>query len=125
MKIFRKSSAEKMMGFPKEVQEVRSWTLWQLFFEYRLNPEAARITSFSSRPNPAKVKNHSLPSQSTWTAVAPSISHQLCKLQNRKRMDQQKSPEKSTTGRNVEITGIGLSVVESKSIRGVPMDLEM
>ncbi|PIC37499.1 hypothetical protein B9Z55_016108 [Caenorhabditis nigoni] len=85
MKIFRKSSAEKMMGFPKEVQEVRSWTLWQLFFEYRLNPEAARITSFSSRPNPAKVKNHSLPSQSTWTAVAPSISHQLCKLQNRKK----------------------------------------
>ncbi|CAO4375869.1 unnamed protein product [Caenorhabditis nigoni] len=55
---------------------------------------------------------------------APSMSLQPCKLQTQKKMDQQKSPEKSTTGRHVEITGHGLSAVESKSVRGVPKDSE-
>ncbi|CAO4375872.1 unnamed protein product [Caenorhabditis nigoni] len=58
----------------------------------------------------------------TWTALW--MSHEPRKLQTLKKMDQQKSPEKSTTGRHVEITGIGLSTIESKSIRGVPKDSE-
>ncbi|ULT98200.1 hypothetical protein L3Y34_005782 [Caenorhabditis briggsae] len=54
------------------------------------------------------------------------MSHQFCRLEIQKRMDQKKRARRaSTTGRNVEITGTCLSAVESKSIRGVSKDLEM
>ncbi|PIC37500.1 hypothetical protein B9Z55_016109 [Caenorhabditis nigoni] len=48
-----------------------------------LKPRSCSIHVIPSRCNPAKAKDYSL-SSNTWTAVAPSMSHQLCRLQTPK-----------------------------------------
>ncbi|PIC49460.1 hypothetical protein B9Z55_008059 [Caenorhabditis nigoni] len=118
----RKSSAEKM-GFPKEFKRRNPGLFGDFPSFHRLSLSVVLRSPRSYKPRSYSIHLIPLLDQGPvhyskpWTAVAPSMSHQLCRLQTQKRMDQKKRARKAlTTGRNVAITGIGLSTIESKSI---------